>query len=140
MPEIIARCGFRCDLCLIYRDNLKKDPQNRPRFRDGLEKYYGDKLTLDECYCDGCMTDDGENPVRITKDCKVRPCVIARGIENCAYCDQYPCQDVAKKFIERRKVEERYGAPIPEDAYKLFIMPYESRRVLDGIRRKKKKK
>jgi hypothetical protein len=140
MSEIIARCGFRCDLCLIYRDNLKKDPQNRQRFRDGLEKYYGDKLTLEECYCDGCMTDDSENPIRITTDCKVRPCVIARGIENCAYCERYYCPDVEKKFIERHKVEERYGAPIPEDAYKLFIMPYESRHVLDGIRRKRKHK
>jgi hypothetical protein len=140
MPEIIARCGFRCDLCLIYRDNLKKDPQNRQRFRDALEKYYGDKLTLEQCYCDGCLTDDGENPVRITTDCKVRPCVIARGIENCAYCDRYFCPDVARKFIERRKVEERYGAPIPEEDYKAFVLPYESRQVLDKIRRKRKRK
>ena len=47
MSDIIARCGFKCNLCLIYRDNLKKDKQNRQKFRDGLEKYYGDKLTLE---------------------------------------------------------------------------------------------
>jgi len=138
MSDIIGRCGFKCNLCLIYRENLKKDERNRQRFRDGLEKYYGDKLTLEECYCDGCMMDDRENPVRITKDCKVRPCAIARGIINCAYCDRYPCQDVEKKFIVRSKVEERYGAPIDEENYRLFIMPYESRQVLDEIRRKLK--
>ena len=140
MADVIARCGFKCNLCLIYRENLKKDKQNRQKFRDSLEKYYGDKLTLEECYCDGCMTDDSENPVRITQDCEVRPCVIARNIENCAYCVQCPCKNVEKKFVERRKVEERYGSTIPEEAYKLFVMPYESRRTLDKIRQKAKGK
>jgi len=139
MPDIVARCGYKCNLCLIYRDNLKKDEKNRQRFRDSLEKYYGDKLTLEQCYCDGCMTPDTENPQRVDAGCKIRPCVIARNIENCAYCVQYPCKNVERKFVERRKVEERYGSPIPEEAYKLFIMPYESRRTLDRIRRKAKK-
>jgi hypothetical protein len=139
MSEIVARCGFRCDLCLIYQENLKKDPQNRQRFRDALEKYYGDKLTLEQCYCDGCMVDDSENPVLITTNCKIRPCVIARGIENCACCDIYPCPDVEKKFFSRRRVEEIYGAPIPDDAYKLFVMPYEAKRVLGKIRQKRKR-
>ena len=140
MADVIAHCGFKCNLCLIYRENLKKDAQNRQKFRDGLEQYYGEKLTLKECYCDGCMTDDNENPVRITEDCEVRPCVIARNIENCAYCIEYPCTNVEKKFVERRKVEERYGSLIPEEAYKLFIMPYESRRTLDKIRQKSNRK
>jgi len=140
MADVIARCGFKCNLCLIYRENLKEDGQNRQKFRDGLEKYYGDKLTLEECCCDGCMTDDGENPVLMTKDCKVRPCVIARNVENCAHCVQYPCEKVERKFVERRKVEERYGSPIPDEAYELFIMPYESRRTLDKIRQKVKRK
>lgn len=136
MADVIARCGYKCNLCLIHRENLKKDEQNRQAFRDALEKYYGEKLTLEECYCDGCMTDDSENPVRITKDCEVRPCVIAKNIDNCAYCLQYPCQTLDSKFVDRRELEERYGSPIPEEDYRLFIMPYESRQKLDRIRRK----
>jgi hypothetical protein len=138
MADIIARCGFKCNLCLIYRDNLKKDERNRQRFRDALEKYYGDKLTLEECYCDGCMTPDSENPVRITADCKVRPCVIANGLENCAYCDRYPCENLARKFVDYRKVKDRFGGPLPEEDYKLFVKPYESRQVLDKIRQKRR--
>lgn len=140
MDDIIARCGFKCNLCLIYRENLKKDERNRQIFRDGLEKYYGEKLTLEECYCDGCMTDDSENPVRITKDCKIRPCAISKGLQNCGLCEHYPCQDLEKKFVERSKVEARYGAPIAEEDYQLFIMPYESRQVLDKIKRERQKK
>jgi hypothetical protein len=140
MADAIARCGYRCDLCLIYRENLKKDPQNRRTFRDGVEKYYGDKLTLEECYCDGCMTNDRGNPVLVTKDCEVRPCVIARNIDNCAHCVQYPCQTIKKKFVERREVEKRYGSPIPEEPYRLFVMPYENKRTLDRIGRKAKRR
>jgi hypothetical protein len=140
MAEIIARCGYKCSLCLIYRENLKKDPQNRRKFRDGVDKYYGDKLTLEECYCDGCMANDSENPALVTQDCEVRPCVITRNIDNCAYCVQYPCQTLEKRFVERRKVEERYGSLIPEGDYRLFIMPYENKRTLDRIRRKATRK
>jgi hypothetical protein len=140
MSDIIAYCGFKCGQCLIYRENLKKDERNRQRFRDGLEKYYGDKLTLEECYCDGCMAPDSENPVRITADCKVRPCVIAKGLESCAYCDQYPCQNLQRKFVDYRKVKERFGAPLPQEDYEVFVMPYESRQVLDEIRQKGKLK
>jgi hypothetical protein len=140
MAEIIARCGYKCNLCLIYRENLEKDERNRQKFRNGVDKYYGDKLTLEECYCDGCMTDDSENPVLVTKECEVRPCVIARNIDNCAHCVQYPCQTIKKKFVERREVEKRYGSPIPEEPYRLFVMPYENKRTLDTIRRKATRK
>jgi len=137
MSEMIARCGFKCHLCLIYRDNLKKDAQNRQRFRDGLERIYGDKLTLEECYCDGCLTPDGENPVRINTECQIRPCVIEKGLENCAYCEQYPCKIMEPKMIDYEKVKGRYGGPLPEEDYQVFVMPYENRKTLDKIRRKR---
>jgi hypothetical protein len=136
MADIISRCGYRCDLCLIYRDNLK-GVKDRERFRDGLLKYYGHELTLEECYCDGCLTDDRENPVLITADCRVRPCAIAKGLDNCASCDRYPCHDLESRFFDYGKVKERFGAPIPEEDYRLFIMPYEGREVLDNIRKSK---
>ena len=138
MSDIIARCGFKCNLCLIYRDNLKKDKQNRQRFRDSLEKYYGDKLTLEQCYCDGCLTPDSENPVRITAECRIRPCVIDKGIENCGYCEQYPCPVLEPNLIDYEEVKERYGGPLPEEDYKVFVFPYESRQVLDEIRQKRR--
>jgi hypothetical protein len=139
MVELIARCGFRCDLCLGYRENVEWDERNRQIFRDGLEKYYGDKLTLQECYCDGCMAEDSSNPVLITKDCRVRSCAISRGLQNCAVCERYPCSDLEKKFVERRKVEARFGGPMPEEDYRLFVMPYEARQVLDNVRQRQGK-
>ena len=103
MGDIIARCGYRCNLCLAYKDNIKSE-QDRRKFRDGVFRYYGDRLTFDECYCDGCPTDDNENPKLIDTECRVRPCVIEKGLDNCAYCDQYPCKELEPKMIEYQKV------------------------------------
>jgi hypothetical protein len=140
MAGMISCCGYRCSLCLIYKGNLKKDPNNRHLFRDILEKYYGDKQKLEDCHCDGCKTPDSEHPDLITKDCKIRPCAISKGLKTCADCPEYPCEMVARKNIERCKIEEKYGAPILEKDYKLIIMPYESRKTLEKIRQKRKSK
>jgi len=137
MEEIISRCGFKCSLCMIYKDNLKGE-QDKIRFRDILRKYYGDEVTLEQCYCDGCIADDSENPIRINTECKIRPCVIEKGLENCAYCDQYPCSMLEKAMVDGGEVEKRYGAPIPREDYESIIKPYESRKVLDSIRQKMK--
>jgi hypothetical protein len=84
------------------------------------------------------MTDDSENPIRVDVKCPVRPCVIEKGLDNCAYCEQYPCEALKRKMIDYQKVIERFGAPLPKEDYELFVKPYESRRVLDRIRKKGK--
>ena len=134
MKEIIARCGYRCDLCLIFKDNLK-GPADRARFRDGLLMYYKHRIALKDCYCDGCLTPDSENPVLVTAGCPVRRCAIAKGLENCAGCAEYPCGSLKRRFIDGRKVRARFGSPIPDEHDRAFIFPYEGRRVLDRIRK-----
>ena len=134
MKEIISRCGYRCDLCLAYKT---KNKDKLRKFSDGIFKYYGIRLSLEEFYCDGCMADDKENPKLIDTECKVRPCVIKKELENCAFCDQYPCKDLETKMIDSKKIAKKFEKPIPDEAYKLFIKPYESRTVLDRIRTKK---
>lgn len=132
MKEITARCGYRCDLCLAY----KADDINRKKFKDGLKEYYRYNIKLEYCYCEGCL-EDSEDAVLLDKNCKIRLCVLKREIENCAYCEKYPCGLLKKKFIDGQKVEKKYGRPIPEDEYIHFVKPYESRIVLDKIREEK---
>ena len=137
MSDIIARCGYKCNHCLIYRDNIKGE-EDRRRFRDSLLKYYGDELTLEQCYCDGCMTEDSENPVRVDVDCQVRPCVIEKGLNNCGSCEEYPCKVLEPKIVDYQRVPERYGGPLPEEDYEIFVKPYEIRRTLEEIRQKRR--
>lgn len=40
MTEVLARCGYRCDLCPAYHDNVSSDA-DRQRTSDGWHKYFG---------------------------------------------------------------------------------------------------
>jgi hypothetical protein len=135
--DIIGRCGYKCNLCLAYRENIKSEA-DRKRFRDGLFKYYRYPLSIEASYCDGCLADDRDNPILLTANCRVRACVLKKKLENCALCDQYPCKTLEKKFIDCKKVVKKYGAPIPKEDYDLFVGPYENKKTLDAIRKNKK--
>ena len=91
MREILARCGYRCDLCLAYRPNVDENPANQQVLSDGWHKVFGFRIPAEQIVCDGCMA---ESPRLIDKDCPVRPCVIVKGIARCAeYGD-------AARFVE----------------------------------------
>lgn len=75
-----------------------------------------------------------ENPKLIDNSCPVRPCVIEKGLDNCAQCEQYGCARLAKRFVVYEAVKKRVNAEIPEDDYLCFIRPYENKRRLDSLR------
>ena len=76
--DLLARCGFRCDLCLAYKDNIENNDQ-RKWLSDGWFKIYGFRIPADNIYCDGCINIECETPKLIDKDCPVRPCAIKKG-------------------------------------------------------------
>jgi predicted anti-sigma-YlaC factor YlaD len=75
-----------------------------------------------------------DNPKLIDKGCPVRPCVIEKGLDNCAQCEQYVCEKVAERLVLYEQVRERVGVEIPEDDYICFIRAYENERRLDALR------
>ena len=131
MQPILTRCGYRCDLCLAYKPNVEKNPTNQQKLSDGWFKYFGFRLPASEICCDGCMSD---NPKLIDQSCPVRPCVIARGLDNCAQCEQYVCEKLTQRLFVFGEVKRRVGADIPDDDRACFIAPYENRVRLDALR------
>jgi hypothetical protein len=131
MQPILTRCGYRCDLCLAYKPNVEKDPANQQKLSDGWFKYFGFRLPASEICCDGCMAD---NPKLIDQSCPVRPCVIARGLDNCAQCEQYVCEKLRERLVIFEEVQRRIGAEIPDDDRICFIQAYENKRRLDALR------
>jgi hypothetical protein len=132
MKQILTRCGYRCDLCLAYRPNIEKHPENRQKLSDGWHKYFGFRLQASEICCDGCMT---ENPRLIDRGCPVRPCVIERGLGNCAQCGDYDgCDKLAQRLVTYEGVEKRVAQEIPDDDRDRFIKPYENKVRLDALR------
>jgi hypothetical protein len=138
MKDLFSKCGANCGRCPAYRENVKTD-EDKQRCSDGWHKYLGVRLNVQRCYCDGCQTPDNENPVLVygRYGCKIRRCAVFNGVETCAHCSAYPCEDVRTQFSfdseSRAKIAARLGTPIPEEEYLTFIEPYELHKHLDEI-------
>jgi hypothetical protein len=132
MGEIVARCGYRCDLCLAYRPNVEANPAGRQELSDGWHKYFGFRIPAEEIICDGCMA---ENARLIDKACRVRPCVIERGFANCSQCPDYACEKLADRLVVYEELAARTPSSIPPEDRTRFIAPYENKRRLDQLRR-----
>jgi hypothetical protein len=133
MEEMIGCCGYRCNLCPAFRENLVGEEDQR-NVSDGWFKYYGFRIAPKEISCDGCLPENCDNPRQIDPGCAVRRCAQERGLPNCAHCDKYVCDELAKKFVDFDEVAGKHGGPIPPEDYARFLKPYEARKVLDDIR------
>jgi hypothetical protein len=131
MPEILTRCGYRCDLCLAYRPNVEACPANQQTLSDGWHKYFGLRIAAEDIVCDGCMA---EEPRLIDRTCPVRPCVIERSLRNCSECPAFGCEKLVERLVVYEDVTARAGCPIPEEDRTRFIAPYENKRRLDDLR------
>lgn len=131
MQPILARCGFRCDLCLAYKPNVEQNPSDQQDLSDGWHKYFGFRLPPTEICCDGCMADD---PHLIDRSCPVRPCAIEKGLDNCSNCEQYVCAKLKERLVVYAQVRQAFGAEIPEADRRRFILPYQNKLRLDALR------
>jgi hypothetical protein len=131
MEPILTRCGYRCDLCLAYRPHATGHPENRQILSDGWYRYFGFRLPPSAICCDGCLA---ENPHLIDQNCPVRPCVMERGIDHCAQCEQYICEKLAERLVVYEEVQRRVGGEIPEEDALRFIRPYENKKRLDALK------
>ena len=124
MDEILSRCGYRCDLCVIYRPNRPTDPAALLELSEGFARYFGFSTPPERLLCDGCRTTDG---ILIDDECPVRPCVMALGLDHCAQCgglDQ-GCDRLQERLVDADKLRQKLGE-IPEIDYVRFIQPYEN--------------
>jgi hypothetical protein len=136
MKNLFSKCGCNCGRCPSFKENLQTD-EDRQRCSDGWYRYLGFRLSSEKLrLCDGCQTPDDENPVRY-QSCYVRRCAVRNGVETCAYCSAYPCEDVPRVSLPadaREGITARLGTPIPEEDYLTFIEPYEGVKHLDEMR------
>ena len=138
MKNLFSKCGCNCGRCPSYKENLRTD-EGRQRCSDGWYKYLGFRLSPGKLrLCDGCQAPDDENPVRY-QNCYVRRCAVRNGVETCAHCSGYPCEDVKnlheiQRAGARERIATRLGTLIPEENYLAFIEPYEGLKHLDEIR------
>ncbi len=138
MKGLIAKCGCDCGQCPTYKNNLQT-LEDRKRCSWGWQQYLNIKLSPEKLrLCDGCSIPDDSRKV-FYLNCIVRKCAIKNGIENCAFCLSYPCQEVSNIHSlqppgAKEKIVKHIGHEIPQEDYLAFIEPYEGIKHLNEIR------
>jgi hypothetical protein len=122
MKETITKCGYRCDICPAYAPNIGSDEDAR-KACEGFHAYYGFTLTPAEIACAGCLN-EGRH---IDADCPVRPCVIKKGLDNCAQCSSFDaCEKLSSRMDFLESIPEKL-AHIPPEDFKKFVEPFRAR-------------
>ena len=122
MDRMVAFCGVTCTDCPAYLATQADD-------RDALEQvlvhwredFNVPHITVEDIICDGCLTNDGRLN-GYCQHCRIRPCAVTRDVINCAYCDEYACDELERLLAICEKLEGFFG------------FARKARATLDGIR------
>ena len=87
--RLVAPCGLYCGACIIRAAVKKNDPQLIEFIADGLARYLGHPVGVEDVNCDGCLSEVRAAPCR---DCDIRDCATAKGIDRCSQCPDSPCR------------------------------------------------
>ncbi len=114
MEDMIAYCGLTCHTCLIYLATRQEDKNVQASMRAEIvrlcDEQYGMSYTLQDITdCDGCRV-DGARLFSACKNCPIRDCASGKGLENCAYCDEYACARLEAFFDTDASARSRLEA------------------------------
>lgn len=112
MENLIGACGINCSDCSTYKATIANDDSYREATAQRMREQFKIEIRAEDINCQGCMTTGPH--IGYCAICKIRICAMQKDIENCAYCDDYPCNDVenfhqkatkAKEYIETLREE-----------------------------------
>jgi len=96
MEKIIAYCGLVCNNCPAFIATENNDENQKKKLaaewtRDEYE------VKAEDINCQGCSR-CSEKVFKFCRECEIRQCGIERDIENCAHCEEYPCDKLNIPF------------------------------------------
>jgi hypothetical protein len=114
MDEMISYCGLNCQGCQIYLATREKDKEKKYKMRaditQQIKEHYGQEYKPEDISdCDGCKTEGGRL-FSGCNSCYMRKCARKKHIENCAYCEMYPCEELEKLFTTDKDTRIRLDA------------------------------
>jgi hypothetical protein len=86
---MIAMCGLVCDDCIAFFATQKDDDKLREKVVEAWSTVE-EPLRLEDVDCDGCTA--GKRLHSFCQVCEVRKCGLQRSVDNCAYCNEFPCK------------------------------------------------
>lgn len=97
MEKMIGFCGIVCTECPAFLATQRDDDDERKRVAQMWSKQFNMEIPADHINCDGCLSETGRLFCHC-KVCEVRRCGQEKNLKNCAYCDDYACEELNKFF------------------------------------------
>jgi len=96
-----AICGLVCSDCIAYDATRKNDDELREKVVKAWSTE-NERLRLEDVDCDGCKA--GKRLHSFCRVCSIRNCCLERELENCAYCNEFPCETLEELWGSFRTV------------------------------------
>ena len=93
--KTLAMCGLDCAACPAFIARKTDDQALRVKTAAEWSKQFGVALKPEDINCVGCLKTKGVH-FGHCNDCEIRKCGLARKVNNCALCPDYPCEKIAK--------------------------------------------
>jgi len=102
MNEMLSYCGLLCNNCPVFLADRESNSIKKQKMKSEIvsmcKEHYGLNYNLNDINsCDGCTSDSGQLFTGC-KNCGIRKCVIQKGLNNCAYCEDYACDKLLSLF------------------------------------------
>ena len=97
MNEMISFCGLLCNECGAFVATRDDDDEKRAEVAEQWSNGYNADIKPEDINCDGCLS-GSERLFNHCKVCVIRKCGKEKSIANCAYCDEYACENLEKIF------------------------------------------
>ena len=88
--RLVSACGLICSECDAFLATQADDAAAIERVAQQWSEQFGQTIPAAGVWCDGCMT-GGEHRCGHVDECRIRACVVRRGLSTCAGCDDYVC-------------------------------------------------
>ena len=126
----LTMCGYRCDLCKAFSQNIEKKDE-RGKLSAAWKKYYGLNIPAADIYCDGCRCSKPDAK-RLDMDCPVRNCVIKKGVLYCGQCNEYPCETFnQRKGLTYDEAKQQQGEIFDPNDYNDFLLAFDNQSTLN---------
>ena len=125
MTTIIGFCGVDCGKCAAFIAKQENNDELRREYAEEQSKFFEMVISPESINCDGCLS-EGEH-LGYCSVCEIRRCCKEKNVENCAYCDEYVCEELGKVYTVMCEV---FGKGIDGVAT--------AKNTLDEMRRKRK--
>lgn len=97
MEKNLAHCGLDCAACGAYRAYKAGDDEIRKKTSQEWLEQFDINIKPEDINCAGCKS-EGKVLFNHCHICEIRKCSTGKGLENCAYCDDYACNKLEDIF------------------------------------------